>query len=131
MATRDSSRPLTSVLTEIISELAYLVQTEVRLAKTEMSEKLGVLVSGATMLGAAAILLLAGLFVLLLGAVHWLAIAGVDPRWGYLIVGGAVLLVGIGAVLKGMRNLKGSALAPSRTIAQVRSDISVIKEQVR
>jgi len=119
------------VLTEIISELAYLVQTEVRLAKTEMSEKLGVLVSGATMLAAAAILLLAGLFVLLLGAVHWLAIAGVDPRWGYLIVGGAVLLVGIGAVLKGMRNLKGSALAPSRTIAQVRSDISVIKEQVR
>jgi uncharacterized membrane protein YqjE len=122
---------LTSVLTDVVSELAYLVQTEIRLAKTEMSEKISTVASGATLLGVAAVMLLAGLFVLLLGGVRWLAIAGVPEQWGFLIVGGAVFVIGGALAWKGANSFKGSAFVPNRTIAQVRSDISVVKEQVR
>lgn len=129
MATRE--RPITSVLTEIISELAFLVQTEIRLAKTEISEKVSGAASGAGLIGAAAILLLAGLFLILFSAVRWLAIAGIPEQWGFLIVGAIVLAIGGGMTWKGMDNLKAKALVPKRTIAQVREDISVMKEQVR
>jgi hypothetical protein len=129
MATRE--RPITSVLTEIISELAFLVQTEIRLAKTEIGEKISGAASGAGLIGGAAILLLAGLFVLLLGAVRWLAIAGVPEQWGFLVVGFAVFLIGGALAWKGANNLKGKALVPKRTIAQVREDFSVVKEQVK
>jgi hypothetical protein len=33
--------------------------------------------------------------------------------------------------MKGINNLKGSALVPRRTIEQVRADLSIAKEQVR
>ncbi len=130
MATKDSNRPLASVLTEVVSELAYLLQTEIRLAKAEIGEKLSRAVNGGTLIGIAAILLLAGLFVLLLAAVRWLEIAGLPTQWGLLLVGGVVVAIGVGLALKGANNLKGSALIPERTIKQVRADFSVAKEQV-
>ena len=128
MATRDAARPLTSVFTEVISEVAYLLQTEIRLARAEVSEKLASLATGGAMIGAAAILLLTGLFVLLLAAVRWLEIAGLPDQWGYLLVGGVVLTVGIGLTLTGANKLKASALVPQRTIEQLRADFSVAKE---
>ena len=131
MSTRDSARPLTSVLTQVVSEVAYLLQTEIRLARAEFSEKLSRAANGGAMLGIAAILSLCGLFVLLLGAVRWLEIAGVPDQWGMLIVGGAALLIAIVLALVGARNLKGSALKPERTIEQVRADFSIAKEHVQ
>ena len=131
MSTRDSARPLTSVLTQVVSEVAYLLQTEIRLARAEISEKLSRAANGGAMLGIAAILSLCGLFVLLLCAVRWLEIAGVPDQWGTLIVGGAALLIAIVLALVGARNLKGSALKPERTIEQVRADFSIAKEHVQ
>jgi Putative Actinobacterial Holin-X, holin superfamily III len=131
MATRDSIRPISSVITEVFSEVAYLLQTEIRLARAEIGEKVGRAANGAALLGAAAILLLAGLFVLLLAAVRWLEVAGLPDQWGFLIVGGAAMAIGVGIALKGITNLKGSALVPERTIEQVRADFSVAKEQVK
>jgi len=119
------------VLTQVVSEVAYLLQTEIRLARAEFSEKLSRAANGGAMLGIAAILSLCGLFVLLLGAVRWLEIAGVPDQWGMLIVGGAALLIAIVLALVGARNLKGSALKPERTIEQVRADFSIAKEHVQ
>jgi hypothetical protein len=130
MAIRDSNRPLTSLLTQVVSEVAYLLQTEIRLARAEISEKLGRAASGSAMLAIAAVLSLCGLIVLLMGAVRWLEIAGVPNQWGFLIVGGAVLIIGVALALFGTRNLSGSSLKPQRTIDQVRADFSVAKEHV-
>jgi hypothetical protein len=38
--------------------------------------------------------------------------------------------VGVALLMKGINNLKGSALVPQRTIQQVRADVSLAKEQV-
>jgi hypothetical protein len=124
------TRPLASVLTQIVSEVAYLLQTEIRLAKAEASEKLGQAARGGAMLGIAAVLLLPGLFLLMVAAVRWLEVAGMPTQWGYLLVGGIVVAIGVGLALKGMHNLKGSELVPERTIKQVRADFAVAKEKV-
>lgn len=131
MAIRDATRPLTSVLTQVVSELAYLVHTEIRLARAEIGEKLSSLANGGAMIGAAAILLLSGLFVLLLDAARWLEIAGLPEQWSLLVVGGVVVLVGLGLAFAGARRFEGSALVPQRTIDQVRADFSIAKEQVK
>src|SRR5947208_3138128 len=85
MATTDRvHHPVTSVLTAVISEVAYLIQTELRLARTELGEKFGQYVNGGILLGAALALFLPGLVVLLLGIARWLAIAGLPEEWSRL-----------------------------------------------
>jgi len=129
--TTTKERPLASVMTQVISDLAYLLQTEIRLARAEISQKVSQAANGGAFIGIAAILLLSGLFVLLLAAVRWLEVAGLPQQWGLLLIGGVVVALGIVLALLGMKNLKGSALVPDRTIEQVRADINVAKEHVR
>jgi uncharacterized membrane protein YqjE len=129
MATRDTTRPITSLLTRVGSEIAYLLQTEIRLAKTELGEKLGRVAGAGIKIGAGAVLALAGLIVLLLAIVQWLAVAGLPYEWGLLIVGGIVLIVGAALLMSGSRNMKGSALVPQRTIDQLKADLSIMKDQ--
>jgi uncharacterized membrane protein YqjE len=131
MPTRDATHPLTSVITRAVSEIAYLLQTEIQLARTELSEKLGKVANGGILVGAGTILALAGLIVLLLAIVQWLSIAGLPYEWGLLLVGAGVLLLGVGLLLKGTRNMKGTALVPHRTLAQLKADFSVVKEQMK
>jgi hypothetical protein len=45
-------------------------------------------------------------------------------------VGVVVAALGTLLLMKGINNLKGSALVPQRTIEQVRADFSVAREQV-
>jgi uncharacterized membrane protein YqjE len=129
MATRDTTHPITSLLTRVGSEIAYLLQTEIRLAKTELGEKLGRIAGAGMRIGAGAVLALAGLIVLLLAIVQWLAVAGLPYEWGLLIVGGIVVIVGAALLMSGSRNMKGSALVPQRTIDQLKADLSIMKDQ--
>ena len=77
MAVRDSTQPLASLFSRAASEATYLIQTELRLARTEISDKLNKVASGGVHVGAGAILALAGLIILLLAIVRWLEVAGV------------------------------------------------------
>jgi Putative Actinobacterial Holin-X, holin superfamily III len=131
MATRDSSRPISSVLTEVISEVAYLLQTEIRLARAEIGEKVGQAANGGAFLGIAAVISIPGIFILLLALVRWLEVAGVPDQWGLLLVGLVVLGGAVALALKGINNLKASALVPERTIKQVGADFSIAKERVK
>jgi hypothetical protein len=72
---------------------------------------------------------LAGLIILLLAIVQWLAVAGLPYEWGLLIVGGVVLIVGIVLLMRGSRTVTGQALVPQRTIEQLKADLSIVKEQ--
>jgi uncharacterized membrane protein YqjE len=129
MATRDTTHPITALLARVGSEIAYLLQTEIRLAKTELSEKLGRIAGAGIKIGAGGVLVLAGLIVLLLAIVQWLAVAGLPYEWGLLIVGGAVLVAGVVLLMSGSRDMKGSALVPQRTLDQLKADLSIMKDQ--
>jgi Putative Actinobacterial Holin-X, holin superfamily III len=131
MATHESTRPLGSLFTDVVSEVAHLFQTEIRLVRAEMNEKVSRAASGGTMIGAGAVILLPAVFLLLLAIVRWLAIAGLPEHWGLVLVGAVVAVIGVALLTKGVNNLKGPALVPQRTIEQVRADFSVAKEHVR
>jgi uncharacterized membrane protein YqjE len=128
MAVKDSARPLASTVMDVVSDIAHLVQTEVRLARAEVGEKLAGAANGGMLVGAAAALSLAGLIVLLLAAVKWLEIAGLSQEWGLLLVGGVAVIIGVALALVGANRFRASALTPDRTISQVGADISVVKE---
>jgi uncharacterized membrane protein YqjE len=131
MPIRETTHPLTSAITRAVSDIAYLLQTEIRLARTELSEKLGKVANGGILIGAGAVLALAGLIVLLLAIVQWLAIAGLPLEWSLLLVGAVVLVLGAVLLMKGTNNMKGSALVPHRTIDQLKADLSIVKEQMK
>jgi uncharacterized membrane protein YqjE len=129
MANKDTDHPVTALLTSVINEITHLLQTEFRLARAEVSEKVGQLSNGAVLIGAGAVLILPGLVVLLFAIVRWLAIAGIAEEWGLLLVAAVVLVAGAAFAFAGLNALKASSLVPERTIDQVRADFSIAKEQ--
>jgi hypothetical protein len=131
MANKDTDHPVTSLFTSVINEITHLLQTEFRLARAEVSEKVGQLSNGGMMIGAGAVLILPGLVVLLFAIARWLAIAGIPEEWGLLLVAVVVLAVGAGLAVAGINALKASSLVPDRTIDQVRADFSIAKEQAQ
>ena len=131
MAARDSARPLASLFTDLISEVTQLFQAEIRLVRAEMNEKVSRVANTGALIGAGAVVMLPAVFILLLAIVRWLEVAGLPDQWGLLIVGVVVAALGTLLLMKGINNLKGSALVPQRTIEQVRADFSVAREQVR
>src|ERR1041384_6140925 len=131
MATQDRvHHPVTSVLTAVVSEVAYLLQTELRLARAELAEKFNQYINGGVLLGAAIAVALPGLVVFLLGVARWLAVAGMAEQWALLLVGVVVIAIGAGLAFAGIKALKVSPV-PERTIEQVRADFSIAKEQVQ
>lgn len=131
MAARDSARPLASLFTDLIAEVTQLFQAEIRLVRAEMNEKVSRVANSGALIGASAVVMLPAVFILLLAIVRWLEVAGLPDQWGLLIVGVVVAALGTLLLMKGINNLKGSALVPQRTIEQVRADFSVAREQVR
>ena len=131
MAMHESTRPLTSLFTDTVAEVTHLFQTEIRLVRAELNEKLSRAANSGVLIAAGGIVMIPAVFILLLAIVRWLAVAGLPEQWGLLLVGLAVAGAGAGLLMKGINNLKGSALVPRRSIEQVRADLSMAKEQVR
>lgn len=131
MAARNSARPLASLFTDLISEVTQLFQAEIRLVRAEMNEKVSRVANSGALIGAGAVVMLPAVFILLLAIVRWLEVAGLPDQWGLLIVGVVVAALGTLLLMKGINNLKGSALVPQRSIEQVRADFSVAREQMQ
>jgi len=131
MAMHESTRPLTSLFTETVAEVTHLFQTEIRLVRAELNEKLSRAANSGVLIAAGGVVMIPAVFILLLAIVRWLAVAGLPEQWGLTLVGLAVAGAGAGLLMKGINNLKGSALVPRRSMEQVRADLSMAKEQVR
>jgi len=82
-------------------------------------------------LAAAAVLLLAALFLFLQGIVLVLVMLGIPSPWATFIV---AVVTGLGGYLilrKGMSSLSASNMMPDRTVRSLEKDATVAKEQVR
>jgi len=130
MALNESSRPLGALFTDVVSEVTHLFQTEMRLVRAEMNEKVSRVANSGVLIGAGAVIMVPAVFILLLAIVRWLAVAGLPEQWGLTIVGAVIAIVGAALLMKGINNLKGPALVPDRTMRQVRADVSLAKEHV-
>jgi pilus assembly protein TadC len=131
MAERATGFSTPHLFVDALSQLAGLFRTEIRLVRTELSEKVSKAVNALGLLSGAVVLLLAALIVLLQGAVAWLVIAGLEPHWAAFVVGGLVGIVGFGLLFTALSALKVSNLKPDRALEQVNKDMAVVKEIVR
>ena len=131
MATKETTRPLVSLMTHVASDLAYLVQSEFRLARAELGEKLSAASNAGAYLGIGGVIALAGFIALLFDIARWITAAGLSYEWSLLIVAVVALAIGAGLVMAGVSRLKESAFVPKRTLEQMREDYVVAKEHVR
>jgi len=124
-------RPITSLFSDLIENVTTLFRKEVQLAKAELSEKAGQVGTASASVGVGGVILLGAFIMLLHAIVAWLALAGLGPHWGFLIVAVVVGIIGYVALQKGINNLKAARLMPTRTVEQLQRDAAVAREQVR
>ena len=132
MSIEPPGRPSTpSLFADALSQMTVLFETEIRLVRTELSEKISFALKAVIALLVAAVLMLAGLFIILFGLVQLLIFFGLFAWLSFFIVG--VVIAGIGgvALLFGMNRLSADNLMPKRSMDQLGKDAHIVKEQVK
>jgi hypothetical protein len=131
MVQRDDKRTIVNLITDVIDDAAHLFQTEIRLIRVEINEKIARLANGGTLVAIGAVMGVAAVFLLLQASVRWLAVAGLPDQWGYLLVGLVVAGVAAALLMKGINNIKSTNLMPDRTLDQLKADFATVKEHVQ
>jgi hypothetical protein len=126
----EARRSITQTFGDVLADSLHLIQTELRLARAEASEKFGTAVGLVATGGAGAVCLLLGSLLLLLGLVRWLAIAGLPEEWGFLVVGSIAAAAGVVLVLRARQQASADALLPNRTVRDLRADVDMVKEEL-
>jgi hypothetical protein len=127
MAEQYSSLP--NAFSRLITDLADLMQKEMRLARAELSEKLSITIRAGVWMSVAAVLaILAALLVVQACVLGLSAATGIALHWSSLIVAAVLAAAGGAAFAKGKADVP-EQLAPDRAINQVKQDIVVAKEQ--
>jgi nitrate/nitrite transporter NarK len=127
----NGERSLGAVFSDLLGELTALFRTEIRLARTEFSEKLGKMGTGIAMTAAGGLVLFAGFLFLLAAAVGGLVAAGLLLWQAALIVAVATLVVGAIVLWLGLSRLNAKQLAPNKTVHQLQRDAAVARYQVQ
>ena len=132
MSTEAAGRPSTPALfADALAQMTKLFETELRLLRTEIGEKIHAAVMAIVVIAVAAVLLLAALFLVLIGCVELIITFGFQSWVAYFMVGAVIAIIGVAALLLALRNLSADKLKPSRSIAQLGKDADIVKEQVR
>lgn len=120
---------LPNAVSDVVADLADLFQKELRLARAEISDKIAAKLQAGIWMSAAGVLALIAVLFALQAAVFGIASYGFSMQWACLIVAGVIAALGVVAFIKGRSDAK-EELTPSRTIKQVKRDISTVKEQL-
>jgi predicted phage tail protein len=116
---------------DTIARATDLLLLELRVARAELAEKLVGIKTGATSIVVGAILITAALFLLLQAAVIGLIQAAIlTPFGASLLVGVAVLAVGVAFVISGKKKLEATSLVPERALTDLKRDGAIVKEKL-
>jgi hypothetical protein len=130
MVHQDDKRTIVNLFADVIGDTVHLFQTEIRLIRAEINEKIARLANGGTLIGAGALAAVAAVFLLLQDIVRWLAVAGLPDQWGYLLVGIVVAAIATALLMGGVNRIKSTNLVPDRTLDQLKADLATVKEHV-
>ena len=138
MANQMDNRPLSELVSGLVSDITGLFRKEINLAKTEASEKMSQAVTGIEAFAAGLVFAIAAVGVLLAALVSGLAAFLVaqgmrEPSAEALsavVVGVIVALVAWGMIHRGLSTLRGENLKFDRTSSSIRRDAQIIKERV-
>jgi Putative Actinobacterial Holin-X, holin superfamily III len=120
---------LPHVLSEVVADVADLLQNELRLARAEIFAKITTKFSAGIWTSAAGVLALMATFIVLQALIFTIASSGVAMHWSCLIVATGPSVLAALAFLKGRADARED-LTPGRTINQIKRDISTAREQL-
>jgi uncharacterized protein YacL len=121
---------LTLALTDLLADLAELVQKELQLAKTEITEKITSRLRASAWIVVAGILGMVAALLIVEAAVFALAAFGLALHWACLLVAAVLIAIAAAAAFFRGRSLTDDDLLPSRTARQITQDIKTAKEQL-
>jgi hypothetical protein len=124
---KDTTLP--HALSNVVSDLADLLQKEVKLARAEISEKVSTKVQAGIWMAVAGGLGLVTAILAVQALVFGIASFGIAMHWACLIVAGIFACLAALAFFKGRANA-AEELAPTRTIQNIKRDITTAKEQL-
>jgi putative superfamily III holin-X len=110
---------------DVLNDIAFLFQTELRLLRAEIFEKLILIGVSVALLGTGALLLVATVVLLVQAGIAGLVACGFSWPIATLFVAGAILLIGAGLIWAGINGLNVQRLKPSKTLNQLRKDTSM------
>jgi hypothetical protein len=129
MAEQYSYSSLPNAFSKVVTDVADLMQKEIRLARAEVSEKLSISIRAGIWISVAAVLaVVAGLLIVQAFVLGLTAATGIALHWSSLIVAVVLAAAAGGALAKGRADVPDQ-LTPDRAIHQVKQDIAVAKEQ--
>jgi uncharacterized membrane protein YgcG len=120
---------LVQALTELFADLANLLQKELQLAKTEITEKVASRLRAGVWMVVAGALGMVAVLLLVEAAVFAIASFGIALHWSCLIVAGVLAVAAAAAFFQG-RSAAQDELLPTRTARQISQDIRTAKEQL-
>jgi uncharacterized membrane protein YqjE len=122
MAASKDERTLGDMFAELSRETRTLVQQEIQLAKTELTEKAAKLAKSVVIVVAGALIAYGGLLAIVATIVLALIATGL-PAWAAALLGG-ILILGIGYLLIrwGLAGLRRQDLKPHQTLEILKED---------
>ena len=130
MAIAKHERTLGEMFAELSHDTRTLVQQELQLAKTELTEKAAQVGKGAGLIVGGGLIAYGGLLAIVAAVVLILIALGLPP-WAAALVGG-IVVAGIGYLLIrfGLAALKLQELTPRKTIDSLRENARWLKAQL-
>ena len=131
MTHEKNERTLGELFADLSRDTRTLIQEEVRLAKTELSEQASAMGRGAGVAVGGGLIAYGGLLALIAAVVLGLIAAGLPPWAGALLGGIAAAGAGYLMVRSGLAIIRAINLAPRKTVETLKEDAQWLKEQTR
>jgi hypothetical protein len=125
-----SDRGIGTVFSDLAGEVAALVRNEIRLAKTEVTEKIRSMLVGLVLAAVGLFLMIFALVFVLEAAVGGLMLLGLNFALSSLIVAVTGLIIGGVIVWLGISRLKVGKISESKTAQQFKRDAATVRSQV-
>jgi hypothetical protein len=131
MAVTTDDRSLGQMFADLSREARTLIQQEIQLAKTELTEKASRMTKGAAFLVGGGLLAYGGLLAIVAAVVLALIAIGL-PAWAAALLGG-IVVAGCGYLLirAGLTALRAQDLTPRETIETLKEDAQWLRSQTR
>lgn len=131
MASYSDDRSLGQMFADLSRETRTLIQQEIQLARTELSEKAARAARGAAFVVAGGLIAYGGVLAIVAAAVLGLIELGL-PAWAGALVGG-IVIAGAGYLLvrSGLAAFRVEEMTPKQTIGTLKEDAQWLKSQAR
>ncbi|MCI8209817.1 hypothetical protein AUC61_09740 [Pseudomonas sp. S25] len=117
------------LIRQLAHEVPALLSKELALAKAEVRESVQAAKAGVAAVGGGAVVMFAGLVIVLLAAVY--ALANIMQPWlAALIVGVVAMVIGFIMIQSGKKQFDASNMTPERTVSSLQKDKDAIQRKV-